>query len=152
MNDISVRLKKAITEALEGLGATKNGTEIQAIVGSGADSYDEYPVIRVIPSGVMREVNAEERSYTYTVNFMISLYLNLNDADYPDEGVIETMAEFIDKIFDRLDGYDYNVVLPENSKMRQESSIISNIDTVETKNGSALYCDIEYPLSITIAF
>ena len=121
MNDISVRLKKAITEALEGLGATKNGTEIQAIVGSGADSYDEYPVIRVIPSGVMREVNAEERSYTYTVNFMISLYLNLNDADYPDEDVIETMAEFIDKIFDRLDGYDYNVVLPENSKMRQES-------------------------------
>ena len=138
-------VKNAIMTALAELPPTSNGTEIQAIVGSGEDAFDEYPVIRVIPTGVERNVSAETMYRDYQINVVISIYLDMGDAQFPDEDVISTMCEIEDAIFDRLDKDDW---LPNVKGLAlAESAVSTTLDTIATKNGTALYCDILYPLT-----
>ena len=138
-------VKNAMMAALGTLGPTSNGTEIQAIVGSGEDAFDEYPVIRVIPTGVERNVSAETMYRDYQINIVISIYLDMGDAQFPDDDVISTICEIEDAIFERLDQDDW---LPNVKGLAlAESAVSTTLDTIATKNGTALYCDILYPLT-----
>lgn len=138
-------VKNAMMTALAELPPTSNGTEIQAIVGSGQDAFDKYPVIRVVPTGVERNVSAETCYRDYQINVVISIYLDMGDAEFPDEEIINTMCELEDAIFDRLDQDDW---LPNVQGLAlAESAVSTTLDTIATKNGTALYCDILYPLT-----
>ena len=144
---ISTEIKYAMAEALENLPATSNGTEIQDIVLAGDDAFDTYPVIRIVPQGMSREVNAERRYYTYTVNYVISVYLEMGDATIPDEEIIDTLQELSDNIMARLDGTDWLPTVSGYDIYLVENSMTANIDTTQSKTGTALYCDIIYPVS-----
>lgn len=142
---ITTRVKEAIMTALGNLPATGNGTEIQAIVGSGQDAFEEYPVIRVIPSGVERNISADTNYKDYRMNFVISIYLDMGDEVIPDEEIIATMCEIEDEVIARLDEDDW---LPDEQGLCLAESVSSStIDTIQTKNGTVLYCDILYPVS-----
>lgn len=142
---LTTDVKNAMMTALQTLPATSNGTEIQAIVGSGEDAFDDYPVIRVVPTGVERVVTAETMFRDYQINVVISIYLDMGDAQFPDSEIIDTMCEIEDAIFDRLDQDDW---LPDVKGLAlAESAATTTLDTIATKNGTALYCDIVYPLT-----
>lgn len=141
---MTIDVKNSMMSALEELPPTSNGTEIQAVVGSGQDAFDQYPVIRVIPSGVERNVSAETNYRDYQMNFVISIYLDMGDETIPDEEVINTMCEIEDAIIERLDKDDW---LPDvRGLCLAESAVTTTLDTIATKNGTALYCDIVYPI------
>lgn len=142
---ITIDVKEAMMSALEEIPPTSNGTEIQSVVGSGQDAFDQYPVIRVVPSGIERTVSADTCYRDYQMNFVISVYLDMGDATVPDEEVINTMCEIEDAIVERLDRDDW---LPDVSGLcLAESSLTTTLDTIATKNGTALYCDIVYPIA-----
>lgn len=142
---ITTQVKDAMMTALRELPATSNGTEIQAVVGSGEDAFDEYPVIRVVPSGIERTVSSDTMYRDYQINIVVSVYLDMGDAEFPDEEVIDTMCEIQDEIFDALDDDDW---LPDvQGLVLAESASTTTLDTIATKNGTALYCDIVYPIA-----
>ena len=142
---MTTQVKEAMMIALQNLPATGNGTEIQAIVGSGQDAFDQYPVIRVIPTGVERNISADTSYRDYQMNFVISIYLDMGDEIIPDEEVIATICEIGDNIIERLDQDDW---LPNVAGLALAESVSSStIDTIQTKNGTVLYCDIIYPVS-----
>lgn len=142
---ITTKIKEALKKALKALPPTSNGTVIQAVVGSGQDAFDNYPTIRVIPSGMERVINSEKRYLDYKVNMIISIYLDMGDGTIPDEEVITTLCEIQDNIMDKLDNTDW---LPQiEGLLIVENSTSSAIDTIITKNGTALYCDITYPIT-----
>lgn len=142
---MTIDVKEAMMSALEEIPPTSNGTEIQSVVGSGQDAFDQYPVIRVVPSGIERTISADTCYRDYQMNFVISVYLDMGDATVPDEEVINTMCEIEDAIVERLDRDDW---LPDVSGLcLAESSLTTTLDTIATKNGTALYCDIVYPIA-----
>lgn len=142
---ITIDVKEAMMSALEEIPPTSNGTEIQSVVGSGQDAFAQYPVIRVVPSGIERTVSADTCYRDYQMNFVISVYLDMGDATVPDEEVINTMCEIEDAIVERLDRDDW---LPDVQGLcLAESSLTTTLDTIATKNGTALYCDIVYPIA-----
>lgn len=142
---ITTKVKEAMMIALESLPATGNGTEVQAVVGSGQDAFDEYPVIRVIPNGVERSIDSDNCYRDYKMNYVISIYLDMGDEVIPDEEIISTMCEMIDNVLERLDTTDW---LPQVSGLDlMGGAATSNIDTIKTKNGTSLYCDLIYPVS-----
>lgn len=151
LNNITNRIQAEIVATLEdGLTPTTNGTEVMKISTEGTDNYDEYPIIRVIPATVGRDIDSDARRYTYTPAYTISIYLDMADADYPTSEIISTLMELVDKVYDLLDGHDYELELPTGAKLVQQSSILSDINTIQTKTGTAVYCDIQYPVGITI--
>ena len=78
------------------------------------------------------------------MNFVISIYLDMGDETIPDEEVINTMCEIEDAIIERLDKDDW---LPDvRGLCLAESAVTTTLDTIATKNGTALYCDIVYPI------
>lgn len=143
----SLDVKQKMMAKLEDLPATTDGTEIQAIVGSGEDAFDQYPTIRVVPNGIQRIVNSTDRYVDYEIMLVISTYLDMGKAEHPDQAVIDTMLEIVDNIFDRLDEGDW---LPESNKSEKysvmEGVMAGVIDTTPSKTGTALYCDIAYPI------
>lgn len=142
---ITTKVKEAMMAALANLPATGNGTEIQDIVGSGQDAFDEYPVIRVIPSGLERDIDADNCYRDYKINYVISVYLEMGDETIPDEEIIATMCEIIDNVIERLDTTDW---LPEIQGLDlMGGASTTTIDTISTKNGTSLCCDIIYPVS-----
>lgn len=137
---ITTKIKEALKKALKALPPTSNGTVIQAVVGSGQDAFDVYPTIRVIPSGMERVINSEKRYLDYKVNMIISIYLDMGDETIPDEEVITTLCEIEDNIMDKLDHTDW---LPQiDGLLIVENSTSSAIDTIITKNGTALYLSL----------
>ena len=142
---ITTKVKEAMMIALSSLPPTGNGTEIQNVVGSGQDAFDEYPVIRVIPSGIERNIDASSCYRDYKMNFAISAYLEMGDEEIPDEEIIATMCEIVDNILERLDSYDWLPDVEGLDLMGGASS--TTINTIKTKNGTSLYCDIIYPVS-----
>ena len=144
-NTITTKVKEALMDALRNLPPTGNGTEVQAVVGSGQDAFDEYPVIRVIPSGIERDIDSDTCYRDYKMNYVISIYLDMGDAEIPDEEIIATMCEMIDLVIERLDEYDW---LPQIQGLDlMGGAATSTIDTIKTKNGTSLYCDLVYPVS-----
>lgn len=142
---LTTDVKQAMMTALATLPPTSNGTEIQAIVGSGQDAFDDYPVIRVIPNGIERTITSDNLYRDYQINFVISVYLDMGDANTPDEEIISTMCEIQDNIMTRLDQDDW---LPNvQGLVLAESAVTTTLDTIATKNGTALYCDIVYPIA-----
>ena len=142
---ITTKVKENLMKALESLPPTGNGTEVQAVVGSGQDAFDEYPVIRVIPSGIERNIDADSCYRDYKMNYVISIYLDMGDETIPDEEIIATMCEMIDNVVERLDEYDW---LPDIQGLDlMGGATTSTIDTISTKNGTSLYCDLIYPVS-----
>lgn len=146
---VAVLVKDAMKVALGGLTATSNGTEIQKVVGSGEDAFDEYPAIRVIPQGINRTITNENRYRDLQMNYVISCYLDMGDEVIPDEEIIDTLTEITDKVIETLDTTDW---LPEiDGLVLTENSLTSLIDTTPSKTGTALYCDIFYPVTYRIA-
>lgn len=145
MASISVELKQAMMEALEELPPTTNGTEIQAIVDSGEDAFDVYPVIRVVPIGVNRTVDSDLRQRDYEIDLVLSVYLDLGKSTTPDSEVIDTLLEIVDSVICTLDETDW---IPdyEGKTVLVGDAVTSAIDTTESKTGTALYCDITYPV------
>ena len=142
---LTTDVKQAMMTALATLPPTSNGTEIQAIVASGQDAFDDYPVIRVIPNGIERTITSDNLYRDYQINFVISVYLDMGDANTPDEEIISTMCEIQDNIMTRLDQDDW---LPNvQGLVLAESAVTTTLDTIATKNGTALYCDIVYPIA-----
>ena len=144
---ISTEIKSAMINALENLPATSNGTEVQNIVSSGDDAFDEYPVIRVVPQGLNRNINSESRYYDYEVNYVISVYLDMGDETIPDADVIDTIQELADEIMERLDTTDWLPTIEGYDISLVENAMTATIDTTQSKTGTALYCDIIYPVS-----
>lgn len=143
---LTTQIKEAMMSALENLPATGNGTEIQAVVGSGQDAFENYPVIRVIPSGVERDIDSDNCYRDYKMNYVISVYLDMGDEEIPDEEIIATLCEIVDNIFERLDNTDW---LPDVDGLDlMGGASTSTMDTIATKNGTALYCDLIYPVSL----
>lgn len=141
-------LKDALKGALENLPATSDGTEIQQVVGSGEDAFDKYPTIRVVPAGMNRTVNSEDRYIDRTVNFVISTYLDLGEATTPDEDVIDALIEITDNILDRLDTTDWLPAGNKGDKYHiEEDAITGVIDTTPSKTGTAVYCDLLFPIT-----
>lgn len=150
LNNITNAIQAEIVSVLENdLRPTSNGTEVMKITTEGTDDYDEYPVIRVVPSTVGRDVDSEARRYTYTPAYTISIYLDMADATYPTSEIIATLMELVDNVYDVLDGHDYQS-LPSGATLIQQSSILSDINTLQTKTGTAVYCDIQYPVGISM--
>lgn len=145
MSTISTEVKHAMMTALENLPATSNGTEIQAIVDSGEDAFDEYPVIRIVPVAVMRTVDAEARQLDYEMDFVISIYLELGKTGIPDSETIDTLLEIVDNALAKLDDSDWAPTY-EGKQFIVGTAMTSAIDTTESKTGTALYCDITYPV------
>lgn len=143
---LTTQIKEAMMTALANLPATGNGTEIQAIVGSGQDAFEDYPVIRVIPSGIERDIDADTGYRDYKMNYVISVYLDMGDAEIPDEEIIATMCEIIDNVVERLDETDWLPAVDGLDIMGTTTT--STMDTIATKNGTALYCDLIYPVSL----
>ena len=142
---ITTKVKEAMMITLRTLPPTGNGTEIQNVVGSGQDAFDEYPVIRVIPSGIERNIDSDSCYRDYKMNFVLSVYLEMGDEEIPDEEIIATMCEIIDNIIYRLDTVDW---LPNIQGLDLMGGVSStSINTIKTKNGTSLYCDIIYPVS-----
>lgn len=142
---ITTKVKEAMMTALGNLPATGNGTEVQAVVGSGQDAFDQYPVIRVIPSGIEREIDSETCYRDYKMNYVISIYLDMGDDVIPDEEIIATMCEIVDNVVECLDTNDW---LPDIQGLDlMGGATTSTIDTISTKNGTSLYCDLIYPVS-----
>lgn len=143
----SVDVKRRMAAALENLPATSDGTEVQAVVQSGEDAFDQYPTIRIVPNGINRIVNSQQRYIDYEIALVVSTYLDLGKESVPDAAVIDTMLEIVDNIFDRLDEADW---LPEGEKTEtfsvMEGVQAGVIDTTPSKTGTALYCDIVYPV------
>lgn len=143
----SVQVKSKMMEALANLPATSDGTEVQAVVGSGEDAFEQYPTIRVVPNGIQRIYNSEQRYIDYEIALVISTYLDMGKTEHPDETVINTMLEIVDNIFDRLDEGNW---LPEGEQNEtfsvMEGVLAGVLDTTASKTGTALYCDIVYPI------
>lgn len=144
---ISTEIKSAMVNALKDLEPTSNGTEIQGIVLSGEDAFDEYPVIRIVPQGFNRSINQGNRYLDYTIEFVISVYLDMGDKQTPDAEIIETIQELGDIIMERLDGDDWLPTIEGYSLYLVENATVATIDTTASKTGTALYCDIVYPVS-----
>lgn len=150
LTNITNTLKNKIITALRnGLTPTSNGTTVMGFSTDATDSFDAYPVIRVIPATIGREVDSLARRYTYTPTYTISIYLNMKDDDHPSGEVIDTLMELVDKVYDVLDSYDFESGLTR-CKVLAQSSIISEINTVETKTGTAVFCDIQYPIAVSV--
>ena len=152
LSNITNTLKKKIIEALKnGMTPTSNGTTIMGYSTDGTDVFNEYPVIRVIPATIGREVDSLTRRYTYTPTFTISIYLSLADDKYPSGEVIDTLMELVDKVYDVLDETDFGAgVAVGDVKILAQSSIISEINTIESKTGTAVFCDIQYPIAVSV--
>ena len=142
---ITTKVKDAIKLRLMNLPATSNGTVVQAIAGSAQDAFEQYPTVRVVPVGIERNVDSATAYEDYTLRFVITLYLDLGDAVVPDEEVIETMCEIMDNIVKRLDNGEW---LPDEYGTPIIGTTATSVcDTLQTKNGTVLYCDLEYPIT-----
>lgn len=144
---ISVEIKNAMATALSNLTPATDGTEIQDVVLSGEDAFDEYPVIRIVPQGFERTINSENRYLDYTINYVISVYLDMGDDTVPDKDIINTLQELADKIMDKLDNSDWLPSFDDYDIAIVENATNAVIDTTQTKTGTALYCDIVFPVS-----
>lgn len=152
---ISVRVKDAMKVALQGLGATSNGTEVLQVLTSGDDQFDKYPTIRILPQDYNRVVNADARTYEYTMTYIVSIYLELdNQQETPDADVVDTMQELVDKVFDKLDDEAWleNVTLPSGSIFVADGDSPVVIDVTSAKTGVALYADITYAVTYKKSF
>lgn len=148
---LSVSMQKALIEVLKKeLQPTSNGTTVMDVVGDGTDDYDAYPIIRVVPATITRDIDPLNRSYNYMPVFTVSIYLEMG-GEFADAEVIGTLLELVDEVYNILDGYDFDVAIPDGAIWAQESSVLSDINTLESKTGTVLYCDIQYPMSIKFA-
>jgi len=147
---ITKTVKHAIMTALSSLTPTSDGTVIKDVVGSGEDAFDKYPIIRVLPNGITRDIDSTERHYKYTMNYVISIYLELgNDVTLPDEEVIDTLLELQDKVYKELDEGAWLPDVGTGNLDIVENTSPSIIDTTNSKTGVAVYCDIEYGVTLT---
>ena len=154
LTKLTNKIQDRLASALGDLPATSNGTIVMGVSKEATDTFSQYPVIRIIPATVGREINADERRYTYTPTYTVSIYLNLEKEEITSD-VIATLMELVDLVYNALD----NTVMTDNfeSELGLEtgvrclagSSIISEINTVQTKTGTAVYCDIQYPVAVS---
>lgn len=139
-------VKTALKQLMASLPATTDGTAIQAVVGSGQDAFEKYPTIRVLPAGISLATDEDGRWQDYTMNFIISLYLDMGQAEVPDETVVDTLIEFQDIMFDAINT-EWLPATAGNSHYNIGDTAVSAIDTVASKTGVALYCDIQLPIT-----
>ena len=142
----TAEVKSALKTLLESLPATTDGTTVQAVVGSGQDAFEEYPTIRVLPAGISLTTDEGGRWQDYTMNFIVSLYLDMGRAEVPDETVVDTLIEFQDLLFEAINS-DWLPETTGNSHYNIGDTAVSAIDTTTSKTGVALFCDIQ--LAIT---
>ena len=145
---ITKQTKQHLIEALKSIPPLEDGTEFNTIAEDGKDFFDTYPTIRVIPSGITREVDSELGRIDYKMDFTISVYLELNDTT-PTKDLIDTITDMTDSILYQL---DYTEWLPSPPQGKYgfvlvENSTSSTIDTIQTKSGSVLYNDLVYTIT-----
>lgn len=147
---ITNKVKDALILALSTMGEAPDGTEIQDVVSSGEDAFEKYPTIRVVPASVNRNITADVRYRDYEMMFVISVYLEMGDTAVPDADIIATMNDLIDMVYYQLDTTDW---LPEDitGLSLVNSAVASVIDTTPSKTGTAIYCDIMYPVTYRVA-
>ena len=139
-------VKTALVTLLGTLPATSDGTTVQAIVGSGQDAFEKYPTVRVLPAGISLATDDGGRYQDYTMNFIVSLYLDMGKAEVPDETVVDTLIEFQDLLFTALNS-DWLPETTGNSHYNIGDTAVSAIDTTTSKTGVALFCDIQLPVT-----
>ena len=145
---ITKQTKQLIIKALKQIPPLEDGTEFNFIAEDGKDFFEQYPAIRVIPSGITREIDSEQGRIDYKMDFTISVYLELN-SQTPTKELIDTITDMTDSILYQL---DYTNWLPETQGNRYgfvlvENSTSSTIDIIQTKSGSVLYNDMTYTVS-----
>ena len=139
-------VKSALVTLLGTLPATSDGTTVQSIVGSGQDAFEQYPTVRVLPAGISLSTDEAGRWQDYTMNFIVSLYLDMGQAEIPDETVVNTLIEFQDLLFTALNS-DWLPETTGNSHYNIGDTAVSAIDTTTSKTGVALFCDIQLPVT-----
>jgi len=154
LTKLTNKIQDELASALINLPATSNGTIVMAVSKEATDTFDQYPVIRIVPATVGREIDAEARRYTYTPTYTVSIYLNLEKEEITSE-VIATLMELVDLVYNALDNtvmndsFEHILDLEAGVRCLAGSSIVSEINTVQTKTGTAVYCDIQYPVAVS---
>ena len=136
---ITKKIKNGLIATLETLGATENGTQLQEVSGSSTNIFDSYPALRVLPNDVDNETETN-RSDQRAAKFTLLVHIEVEkDSSVSEEEAYDTMYDFQDLIFDKLQEYDWQNTL----NILQVQAKYGGYEFLEMKNGLNLVFRID---------